>query len=272
MAHQTVLHGVRIGVFGAGHLGRALVARLAFVGVGDDDLAVCHRVSPATRRALREARLAHLVRPPAEVAERSSILLYAVRPQDYAAIAEHCVHPEAVFVSLLAGVPLDRIPVHVLEDQRVRVMPSTPDTLILGRAIAAVYPATNEKVRTLLELIGARTFPLLREGDVHAFTVLGPCLPAALAFWESLGKIVPEREVLDLAERFELPDPAGMLRWARDAQPRGLVGGELDSYLSQAATEGGVTEAVLQAIRDEKSLPDALRSGIQRSRQLAWET
>ena len=140
--------------------------------------------------------------------------------------------------------------------------------MILGRAIAAVYPAANPEVRALLELIGTRGYPLRREPDMHAFTVLGPCLPAALALWESLGRTVEERDILDVAERFELPDPVGILKWARDVQPRGLPGSALGSYLDQAATAGGVTEAIQQAIRDGESLIDALWSGIHRSRQL----
>lgn len=264
-----LLHDVNIGIFGAGHLARALASQLVRGGIADDNLSVCHRGSLATRRALEKAGLAHLIRKPADLLEWSNILLYTVRPQDYKVIAKHNTPKELLFVSLLAGVPLERIPVGVPQDQRVRIMPSAPDTLTHGRAIAAVYPAANPEIRALLKLIGARLYSLHRESDMHAFTALGPCLPMALAFWESLGKTVEEREILDIAERFGLPDPVGLLKWAREAQPRGLSNNELDYYLSQAATEGGVTEAILLAIREGKPFPDSLCSGIERSVELS---
>ena len=103
----------KIGIFGAGHLARALASRFVRVGFTDDNLSLCHRDSSATGHALEEAGLVHLVRKPAEVSGRSNILLYAVRPQDYKAVAAYTLPREALSVSFLAGVPVDRIPVCV---------------------------------------------------------------------------------------------------------------------------------------------------------------
>lgn len=268
---KMILRGVKVGVFGAGHLGRAVLSRLSLGGIHGDDLAVCHHGSSATRRALEEAGLAHLVRAPTEVVGRSNILLYAVLPQDYTAIAKYSVPREALFVSFLAGVPLDRIPVQVPNSQRFRVMPSAPDTLMDGKAIAAVYPATNAGIRALLELIGARIFPLPQETDMHAFTVLGPCLPVALALWENLGKRADERRIREIAERFGLHDCVAVLKWAREVQPRGLRGGDLEIFINQAATAGGVTEAIILAMRQGESLSESLYRGIERSTELCQD-
>src|SRR5262245_51245009 len=159
---DTTLRGVRIGVFGAGHLGRAVASRLVLAGMGVGDLAICHGGSSATHRELQKAGIAHLIEEPSEVVSRSKILLYLVRPQSYTAIAKHPMAPDALFVSFLAGVPLERIPAHVPESRRARVMTSSPDTLMSGKAIAAIYPPTNIDVRALLETIGAWVFSLRR--------------------------------------------------------------------------------------------------------------
>lgn len=264
-----ILRGVKIGIFGAGHLGRAVASRLVLGGIGADDLTVCHGGSSTTLRELEKAGLAHLIKVPAEVVNRSKILLYLVRPQDYMAIAEYRLPRDVLFVSFLAGVPLERIPVQVPESQRVRVMTSAPDTLIHGKAIAAVYPATDREVRAMLGLIGARIFPLRQQSGIHAFTALGPCLPIALTLWEDLGLGVEERQILDVAERSGLPDYVAILKWAREVQPRGLTGKELDLFINQATTPGGVTEAILLAMRQGKSLSDSLCCGIQRSIELS---
>ncbi len=260
-----------IGLFGAGHLARSLASRFILNGVDEGRLSICHRGSPATSVALRDAGLSHLVREPAEVVKRSQMLLYTVRPQDYAAIAEYTTSPDALFVSFLAGVPLNRIPVAAPGGQRIRVMPSAPDTLMGGNAIAAVYPASNVYAHALLKLMGARIYPVHEESQLHAFTVLGPCLPVALTLWESMGRTVEDGEILAIATSFGLPDPAGILKWARAARPPISLDSQLDRYLSQAATKGGVTEGILDAMRAGASLPDSLRSGIKRSIELSQE-
>ena len=263
---------MRIGIFGAGALGRAIASRLVLGGIEADDLAICYRGSPTTLCELERTGLAHLVRTPASVINRSEILLYLVRPQHYMAIAEYCVPRDVLFVSFLAGVPLERMPVQVPEAQRVRVMTSAPDTLMHGKAIAAVYPAVNPELHAMLELLGARVFLLRQQSDIHAFTALGPCLPMVLTLWEGMGREVEERQILNLAERFGLRGYLAILKWAREAQPRGLTGKELDLFIGQVTTPGGVTEAIIAAMRQHQSLGDSLCRGIDRSIELSLTT
>jgi pyrroline-5-carboxylate reductase len=191
-----------------------------------------------------------------------------VRPQHYKAIAQHRPARGLLFVSFLAGVSLNTIPVLVPLAQRMRVMTSAPDTLLHGKAIAAIYPAGNAHVRAILQLLGAQILPLSEESQAHAFTVLGPCLPIALTFWESMGRTTDERELVDVAVRSGLPEYSGLLKWAREIQPRGLAGAELEAFVAQATTPGGVTEAILVAMREGNSLAGALWRGIQRSHEL----
>lgn len=266
---DTVLRGIKIGIFGAGHLGRAVASRLTLGGIDAADLAVCHGGSSTTVRELEKVGLTHLVKVPAEVVNQSKILLYLVRPQNYMAIANYCPPRDVLFVSFLAGVPLERIPAQVAGSQRVRIMTSAPDTLMRGKAIAAVYPSMNAKIRAVLGTIGARVLPLRKESDVHAFTALGPCLPIALTLWESLGHGVEEHQILDIAERYGLPDYLSILKWAREVQPRGFAGRDLERFINQATTPGGVTEAILVAMKQGQSLSDSLCCGVQRSVELS---
>jgi pyrroline-5-carboxylate reductase len=269
---ETPLHGMKIGLFGAGHLGRALASCLLRGGVDDENIRLCHRGSDSTTRALADVGLSHLSATPEDMLAQSEVLLYAVRPQECAAIAEYAISPDRVFVSFLAGVPLNRIPVPIPENRRVRVMPSTPDTLVRGQAIAAFYPGDNTLGRALIQALGAKAYTLRREAQFHTFTALGPCLPAALTLWESLGRVADTDEILDVADRSVLPDASGIIEWAQSVRPCGLGDSELESYLNQAATAGGVTEAILNAIREGQSLSESLHCGIHRSQQLSqWE-
>ena len=69
--------------------------------------------------------------------------------------------------------------------------------------------------------------------------------------------------------RFGLPSYRHILKWADAVRPRNLSASERDRYLAQAATPGGVTEAIVKAIADGLPLPDALVRGIERSVELA---
>jgi pyrroline-5-carboxylate reductase len=258
-----------LGMFGAGHLGRAMARGLLDAGFPSHKLTICHRGSADTHRQLMESGLSECIVDCKEVICRSKIVLYVVRPQDYRSLADFTIPPDCLLVSFLAGVELGRIPLSLAESQRVRVMPSAPDTLRRQNGIAAIYPSDNVVAQAILSALKLRIFPLKNEADIHAFTALGPCLPIALTYWEGLGCKVDENELLDIAARFDLPEYSRVLQWARSVQPRNLSAEERDCYIAQATTPGGVTEAILGEIKVGRRLSVALVRGIHRSRELA---
>jgi pyrroline-5-carboxylate reductase len=258
-----------IGLFGAGRLGRAIAQGLLEAGLPRRNLVICHRGSEETNRELLSAGLVDLVSSREQVVRRSRILLYLVRPQNYQAIRNFDLREDSLFISFLAGIHLDRLPINVPDSRRIRVMTSAPDTLRRRNGIAALYPADNLLTRETLEALGLRCVPLQQESDIHAFTALGPCLPIVLTYWESVGRDIDDRELLETAEEFGLPDYQPILRWVHSVRPRRLSPKEIDRYLAQAATPGGVTDAILLAMKDGLNLPAALERGIERSRELA---
>jgi pyrroline-5-carboxylate reductase len=148
-------------------------------------------------------------------------------------------------------------------------MPSAPDTLRNRNGIAALYPASNLLTREILESLGLRVVPLGQESDIHAFTVLGPCLPIVLTYWESIGCKIDDAELLATARKYDLPDYYQILQWAHSIRPRQLTAEERKSYLIQAATPGGITDAILFAMSNGLSLSDALEQGVERSKEMA---
>ncbi len=192
-----------------------------------------------------------------------------VRPQAVAAIAGRALRADALCLSFLAGVTRETLPVTLPLSRRLRVMPCAPDAILAGQGIAALHPADNPVALALLALLRLRVFPLAREGDLHAFSALGPCLPIALTYWESLGRTAGDAELLELAAREGLADYAPLLAWARRVQPRGLTAEQRAHYVTQASTPGGVTEAILRAIDAGEPFPAALKRGVERSRALA---
>lgn len=258
-----------LGIFGAGHLGRTIAQGLLDAEFPRSKLVLCHRGSRSTSEAVAHANLTDLVVDRQEMVRQSRILFYVVRPQDYMAIANCMLREDCLLLSFLAGVSLARLPVPLSDAQRVRVMTSAPETLRKKFGIAAVYPANNVLANEILSALQLRVIALRRESDVHAFTALGPCLPIALTYWEGLGHEVNKYELVEIAQKYELPNSSDVVKWAQAVRPHGLSEVERSRYISEATTPGGVTEAILRGIELGERISVALERGIHRSRELA---
>lgn len=265
-----VLQGRPIGLFGAGHLGRAIALALLRAGLPQRQLLICHRGTPETQAALTAEGLADCVLPTAELVQAAKVVFYLVRPQSYLAIQDYPLAPDALFVSFLAGIPLARIPVLLSEGRKIRVMTSAPDTWLGGDGIAALWPGEAPILPELLASLGMEPLVLASERAFHAFTALGPCLPIALTYCDGQGIPVDWKVLAALGAKYDLPGYGAILAWARRTRRQGLSPKELQSYLAQAATPGGITEAILVGLEQQHlSLGDALERGIGRSLALA---
>jgi pyrroline-5-carboxylate reductase len=90
-----------------------------------------------------------------------------------------------------------------------------------------------------------------------------------LTVCDGLGRVVDESEIVGLASVLGLEGWDEVVLWARARQPQGLTIAQRDSYVAQASTPGGVTEALVAALKGGRSLTDSLRSGVARSDELA---
>jgi pyrroline-5-carboxylate reductase len=262
------LNGASLGVFGVGHLGRAIASGLIRKGFPLSRILVCHGGSPETASLLAEAGLSARIVRADELTRNSRIILYAVRPQNVDAIAACELMNNALVISFLAGIPLARIPVRAAPGDRFRVMTSAPDTLVEGKAIGAAYPGGDLVVGELLRALSIQQVVLNDENDLHAFTALGVCLPSVLACWRAQGRAVDNEELFDCARRHGLGNYEMILEWARRAEPRFETANAQDAYLRKAATPGGVTEAMIIEIRAGGSIRDTLEKGILHSKEL----
>jgi pyrroline-5-carboxylate reductase len=260
---------LNIGLFGAGRLSRAIAQGLLDAGLPRDNLVLCHQGSSETRKKLEDLGLLGFVVDRHDLIRRSQVILYLVRPQNRQAIEDCTLRDDSVFVSFLAGVPLNRLPVALHDAQRVRVMTSAPDTLRARNGIAARYPVGVLVVDEMLSALQLQLIPLNRESDFHAFTVFGPCLPIAMTNWEGLGHDINESDLLIAVSKFGLGDWEKVVAWAKSVRPRGLSASNRSRYIHEAATPGGVTEAILKAMDLGWSFTASLECGIQRSRELA---
>ena len=260
---------MRTGIFGAGSLGRTLGAALRSAGMPAAHLKVCHKGSAETASALRLAGLWDCTTTAADVCRDPEVLLYTVPPPAYRALSDYSLPGGCLLISMVAGISRRQLPVSLPPEQRIRIMPSTPDTFRKGQGIAAVYPAGNAIVEDLLKVLGIREIPLQQEDDLHAFTSMVLCLPMALMYAEAAGQTFDPADFVETAEKHGLERPQEMLAWAQSVQERDLPSEIQIAYLQETISPGGITEIVLRSIDEGAPITEALENGIARSRKLA---
>jgi hypothetical protein len=166
-------------------------------------------------------------------------------------------------ISCMAGVSLKAIR-RILGIEAVRIMPSGPSSIQEKRGITAIYP-DNEVVIRILQGLDLRVYRLLDEDLMHIFTV-GVCLPAAFLVSEDCDRAM--EEACKFLSR-QYPDFAEILSWARDVLPAFGTEEERLDHIGKMATKGGITEAIVESLRENDDLLTELEKGIERSRDIS---
>jgi len=142
----------RITVLGAGKIGEALLAGLIAAGRSAADLAFTERHPERARELVERLGVTAVDVPGA--AERSDVLVVAVKPQDIDPLLAELapvIRPGTLVVSLCAGLPTSLYErVLPAGTAVVRVMPNTP--MLVGEAMSAVSAGTNATDEHLAEV------------------------------------------------------------------------------------------------------------------------
>lgn len=247
-------------MLGAGHLGGALIEGWSrFGGPSAADLLI---LDPAPSGPALAAGLAGAVLSPgaAEVSGARTVLL-AVKPQVWREAAEPIagdLHPEAVIVSVAAGVRAADIASAFGGRAVARVMPTT--AVAVGRGVASLFaadPRAGESARALFAPV-ARVVELADEALLHAATGVSGSAPAYFyAFVEAL-------EAAGAAAGLP-PDASRELARATMVGAAALLdaSGEDPAELRRQVTSpGGTTEAALAILTREAGLPSLLRDAV----------
>jgi pyrroline-5-carboxylate reductase len=172
----------RIAVLGAGKIGEALLAGLLAAGRSPADLAFTERHPERAADLTERLGVAALDVPGA--AERSDVLVVAVKPQDIDPVLAELapvIRPGTLVVSLCAGLPTSLYE-KVLPDGTpvVRVMPNTP--MLVGEAMSAISGgshATDGHLAEVEKMLGSvGRVVRLPESQQDAVTALSGSGPA----------------------------------------------------------------------------------------------
>jgi pyrroline-5-carboxylate reductase len=199
-----------------------------------------------------------------KLAERSDLLVLAVKPNALASVAEEAGGTAAV-LSLLGATSLDQIAAAFPDAAAFRAMPNLGVELRHGvlcfAAAEGAAEATVSEVRGLLELLG-RVVDLDGE-DFDAATAVMGCSPAYLALaMEAIAEAgVADGLDADLAHSLVVDAAAGTVELLRERHPADLR--------DAVASPGGSTEAGLAVLEQQEvadAFAEAVRASLERMR------
>jgi len=254
-------------LLGAGRMGGALVAGWRRANAFPMSSLIIRDPSPGPAARTSGANLA----PSRDDLLSARTVVLAVKPQiwrDAAAEVADDLAPDAVIVSVAAGVATADIASAFGGRRVARVMPTT--AAAIGQGTASVYAADPEgraRAHALLGPVGA-VVDLADEDLMHAATAVSGSAPAYLyAFVEALQAA---------GESLGLPaDAARQLARATTAGAAALMaesGEDAAELRRQVTSPAGTTEAALNVLLGERGLTPLLKAAAaaaeQRSREL----
>lgn len=156
---------MKLALIGCGFMGEAMLAatiREGVVQASDVHVAEINDERCSAVNGTYGVRASHDV---AEVVKGAETIVFAVKPQEFDAAAHRlqgALRREQTVVSIMAGVPIERIARSLTHAGIVRVMPNTPAAVGEGMSVWTATPevdeVTREQVGGLLRALGREVY------------------------------------------------------------------------------------------------------------------
>lgn len=258
-------------MLGAGRMGGALIEGWALTKAFAPDQLIIRDPHPGPA-ALKAAEAGARLNPPDAVLAKARTVVVAVKPQLWREVVNQvapAIDPEAVVISIAAGVRIADLSVAFSGRPVARVMPIT--AVAIGKGVASIVAdaaIAAERARALFAPVGAAV-ELPSEDLMDAATAISGSAPAYLyAFVEALQAAGVSEGLSPEASRDLVR--ATMIGAAALLDHSGLEPAELRL---QVTSPGGTTEAGLKVLTGEKGLGPLLAetaaAAARRSRELA---
>jgi pyrroline-5-carboxylate reductase len=172
-----------IGFLGTGNMAEALIRGLLGAGVFAPGQIVGSEPRPERGEEMKKKYGISITPSNIEVAKRSDIVVLSIKPQVMSKVLDEIgphVHPQALVISVAAGIPLAAIEAKLPRARVVRTMPNTPALVSAGAtAIAAGGHATQDDLqaaKSIFDSVGLTV--ILDEAQMDAVTGLSGSGPA----------------------------------------------------------------------------------------------
>ncbi|TND09305.1 MAG: pyrroline-5-carboxylate reductase [Bacteroidetes bacterium] len=263
---------MKITIVGCGNMG--LVYARSFLRyniVTKEDLLLVEK-NVSRKEELRLLQIGEVVVPTDPMVTESDLMILAVKPQDFPALApqlQPMLRPGMTLLSIMAGIRMSSIEEYLSHRNIVRAMPNSPVEVGMGMTGFCAHPEVPadrvRKVENLLATTG-RTVFLDDENMLDAVTALSGSGPAYFFY------IV--KSMIEAGKKMGMDDvTASTLVKQTMLGAFQLVNNgskSLDELIRTVSSKGGTTEAAFQVF-NAKGVGEGLTEGILRAEQRARE-
>lgn len=264
---------MKLGLIGCGFMGEAMLSATMARGVV---AAADVRVAEINEERCQIVHKAHRVRTsadPLDVIEGADVVVFAIKPQEFDAAAHHLegkFHRDQTVMSIMAGVPIDRIARALRHASIARVMPNTPAAIGEGMSVWTATPEvdapTREQVSAILAAMGREVY-VEDERYLDMATALSGSGPGFVfllleAFIDAGVHVGFKRNV---AEMLALQTFIGSVKYAE------ATGKHPAALRNEVTSPAGTTAAGLIALESagiRGAIIDAIEAAYQRSKEL----
>jgi len=222
---------------------------------------------------LKEVPSQNRLTQPNEYIKTVDIIILAVKPQDFGALAEQLkpyVSQEQLILTIMAGITMESIGKHLGSNKIVRAMPNLPSQTGMGMTVFTATSEVDRKelfiIQNLINTTGKSVY-VEDESMIDAATAVSGSGPAYVYFFM--------QAMIDAAQQmgFSLPQAELLVNQTFLGAVLLHNQGELscEEWVMKVASKGGTTEAAL-AVMQSKSIKsgieDALFAALNRSKEL----
>ena len=184
----SALHDRTIAFIGGGNIAGALIGGLRRQGLDASSIRVAEPFEEARARLLAQYGVAAAPAADAALLAGCDLVVWAIKPQTFrdVALAAGVLAPQALHLSVAAGIPSDSIATWLGNQRIVRAMPNTP--ALVGQGMTGLFarPSVTADDRALVDQALAptgQTMWLETESQLDALTVLSGCGPAYVFYF-----------------------------------------------------------------------------------------
>jgi len=265
---------MKIAILGGGNMGmtyaKAFVSRKI---VSKDDLLIIEK-HDEKREQLRLEGVASLSADIDDSIKNYSIIIVAVKPQDFRILAEKLIlhlDKSQMILSIMAGITISQIQNLLSHNNVVRAMPNTPAQLGYGiTAFTVAKEATFENISVvdmLLETTGKAIF-MKDESKLDAVTALSGSGPAY--FYYIVQNMIEAGIQMGMEENVAAMLVKETMMGAFQILNHSKL--SIDELISMVASKGGTTEAALNTFKQRavgEHIIEALKNAEKRAKELS---
>lgn len=250
---------MKILIIGGGNMGMTYAQSFLRSHIAEKENMMILEKSPEKAAELSKKDIGAVYGTPESCVPKADLIILAVKPQDSAGlfnVIHHLVHPQQVFLSIMAGVKMEAIAKGLGVEKVIRAMPNLPAQIGMGMtAFTSSDEVTRIELVTVQNLMNTtgKTLYVANESLIDAATAISGSGPAYVWFFmRSLMEAA--REMGFSASESELLVGQTFLGATELYNATNV---SCDTWIERVCSRGGTTEAALNTY-----LSNAVRADI----------